>query len=146
MGGKVLAQGVEMDSRPRCVVSVSFTSGMGRGTATTSVVAPRQLQTLDQTGAFLGHVLDDDITAPVPEEAIQGRIVCVLCYSLPDFDNSTSAAAEQLELIATSILEEEPATITTTTNGSACVRRRRYSRARRQEPARGMRAGPAARN
>jgi hypothetical protein len=46
---------------------------------------------LDQTGAVVGQVLDDDISSTVAQETIQGRRLLVLGDGVSDFDDAPTA-------------------------------------------------------
>ncbi len=49
--------------------------------------------TLDQSGTILREVLDDDIATPIPEEAIEGRLVLVLGDVVADLDDTAISSA-----------------------------------------------------
>lgn len=72
-------------------------------------------QTLDQSGTVLGKVLDDNIPPTIPEKPVQRRFLFVLRYRVANFDDTAIATVQELNLVATGVLEEEPKQCT---NGS----------------------------
>lgn len=68
-------------------------------------------RTLDQSGALLGDVFDDNVSSSVPQEAKQRRGLVVLCNRVPDLHDASVPSAQQIYFISRSVFQEEPSTI-----------------------------------
>jgi len=63
---------------------------------------------LNQPGAVVRQVLDQDITPSVSQEAEEGRRLLILGNVVADLNDAAVATAEELNLVTTGIFEEEP--------------------------------------
>lgn len=66
-------------------------------------------QTLDQAGATLGHVFDDYIPASVLEKSVERGRLLVVGNTVAHLRETTISLGEDLDLIASGVLEQEPA-------------------------------------
>jgi hypothetical protein len=79
---------------------------------------PQDLFTLDQSRALLGHILDEDVSASVPQEAKQRRGFLVLRNGVPDLDDTTIPSAQQVYAVSRGVFEQEPEMVVSIPRGA----------------------------
>lgn len=62
-------------------------------------------QTLNQSGAALGHVFDDHFPTPVSQEPVERRCLFKVGDGVAHLENATITLGQDMNLIATGVVE-----------------------------------------
>lgn len=83
--------------------------------------------TLYKSRAVLRQVFDNDVPSPVPQEAIQWAFLVKALDGVSDFGDASISLVQQLDFVATRILDQKPIDCTAKKAGQSQQNRILYS-------------------